>query len=433
MLRLMLVSFTAAAVLAAMSASAWSAGPTSAPAAGAGKLKLPAVPQKTVDAAIALPLIKYGRSNKGGAHTNGAWSGGGSIVLGVAAWQGNESADKKLLEHIRYDIKGENSISANGGYPAQHERHFTGACALAKLTPRVWNQLTKEEQGKVDLLMKASLVASAFTTSDAGEKAGKPVALDGDTNLNRGWNPNFQEGMLGAMIVGTVYIGGGPAAHKVLDTYDHDAFVAQLKAAGLTNTYDTFNWKAAHPDSAAPDGKAIAAAIKDYRYLGHDLSDPMETYYLLTVRTYGAKVNAGLNGGKGKDGTGMIASGAEGLPNLGKDGMLLEFDSKDAGGPRSSITYAYDGFRPNLTNHVVVLAGGYWKPGAKADECVARLNVGITDLFYKLEHGYKDYSKGHGSTNVFDIKTPNWNFACPRSLWEDVLKPYHEAEKKPAK
>jgi hypothetical protein len=30
----------------------------------------------------------------------------------------------------------------------------------------------------------------------------KTTALDGDTNLNRGWNPNYQEGMVGMMLGG---------------------------------------------------------------------------------------------------------------------------------------------------------------------------------------------------------------------------------------
>jgi len=396
----------------------------------AAHVELPPVPQKTVEAAAALPLIRFNRNIKGGAHTDGAWSGGGQIVLALAAWQGNQTADARLLEQIRYNLQGANCISANGGYPAQHERHVTGMYALVRHTPRVWNQLTAEERAKIDLVMKAALVASAYTTSDASYAKGtKPMTLDGSANQNRGWNPNFREGMIGMMPVGVVYFGGGAAAHRVLDTYDHEAFVAQLKAAGLTNTYETFTWKATHPDSDAPDGKTIAAAIKNYRYMGHDLSDPMEYYYMLTVNTYGAKVNAGLNDGKGIGGSGCIASGAEGLPNKGKDGMLLEFASQDAGGPRSSIGYAYDGFRPNLTNHVVVLAGGYWRPGPKADECLARLNVGIPDLFYKLEHGYKNYSKGRGSQSVFDINKPYWSFAVTRSLWEDVLKPFHDANR----
>ncbi len=387
---------------------------------------VPPVPAEAVRAAASLPLIRFNRRIKGGAHTDGAWSGGGSIVLALAAWQGNTAADERLLEQIRYSLQGDNGITATGGYPAQHERHVTGMYALVRMTPRIWNQLSPQERARIDLLMRAALVASAYTTSDASYAGGRrPHSLDGGTNHHRDWNPNFREGMVGMMPVGVVYFGGGAAAHSVLDNYDHNAFVGQLKAAGLANTYETFNWKAAHPDSDAPSGAAIAAAIRNYRYKGHDLSDPMEFYYALTVHTYGAKVNAGLNGGRGVRGAGRIASGAEGLPNVGKDGMLLEFASQDAGGSRSSITYAYDGFRPNLTNHVVVLVGGYWRPGPKASECLARMDVGITDLFYKLERGYINYSKGRASSDVFDIRKPHWSFAVTRSLWRDVVKPYH--------
>ncbi len=395
---------------------------------------LPPVPTKAVDAAIAAPMIRFNRHIKGGAHTDGGGGGGVSITLALAAMQGDTSADARLLEQIRYNMTADNSISANGGYPAQHERHVTGMYALVKLTPRVWNKLKPEEQAKVDLLMRAALIGSAYTTSDAGYADGKKTtALDGDDNLNRGWNPNYREGMIGEMIVAVFYFGGAAEAHKVLDNYNHDAFVAELKAAGLNNTYDTFNWKAAHPDSKAPDGPTIASTIKNYRYLGKDLSDPMDIYYGLTMRTYGAKVNAGLNDGKGKDGAGMVDSGADKLPNVGKDGMLAEFDSKDAGGPRSAMGYSFDGFRCNLTNHIVLLAGGYWKKGKQADEILAKMNVGITDLYYKLERGYKDYSKGKGSTNVFDIHRKGMNLEGPRILWEEVVEPYHEANGEIAK
>ncbi len=400
------------------------------PAAGAREMpKLPAVPQATVDAAINARLIRFDRTIKGGAHTDGSWGGGGSIILALAAAQGNTSADARLLEQIRFNLQGDNSITANGGYPTQHERHVTGMYALIRHVPRVWDQLTAKEQHAVDLVMKAALVGAAFTTSDTNHPAGKkPIALDADTNLSRGWNPNFQEGMVGMMIVGTVYFGGGEAAQQVLDTYDHDAFIADLWDAGLTNIYQTFTWKQANPTSAAPDGKAITEAIKNYRFMDVALTDPMQLYYMLTVRTYGAKVNAGLNDGAGLNGSGMIASGADDLPNKGKPGMLLEFASRDAGGDRSSITYAYDGFRPNLTNQLVLIAGGYWEKGAKANDCVALLDVGITDLFYKLDHGYKNYSKGKGSTDVFDSKKPGWNFTMNRSLWDDVLKPWHASQ-----
>jgi hypothetical protein len=158
----------------------------------------------------------------------------------------------------------------------------------------------------------------------------------------------------------------------------------------------------------------------------------MGLYYKLTINTYGATVNAGLNGGKGfKDtGAGCLASGADELPSKGKTGMLLEFASMDAGGPRSSMVYAYTGFRPNLLTHLVLRVGGYWKSGPQADECFARMNVGIPDFIYKLDHGYIDYAKAHAAKDPINAKNCGWSYQLTRSLWEDVVKPYHDGEKK---
>lgn len=390
---------------------------------------LKAPPAEVVQLAIKSPNFKYGRANRGGAHTNGAWGSGSMLTLAVASYAGEKAADAKLLEQIRFVLQGENSLSANGGYPAQHERLYTAAVVLAKFTPRIWDQFTPDEKKKLDLLQKAALVGSAYTTSDRSYAGGRAVtAIDGDTNMNRGWNPNFQEGMVGGMLVGAVYF--GPAeAQKMLDTYDHAAFVAELKAAGLTNTWETFNWKTANPSSAAPAPADIERCVRGYRYLNLDLSDPMAFYVLLTERTYSAKVHAGLNNGAGINGSGKIAKGADGVANLGKDGMLMEFNSRDANGARSSAGYAYHGFRPNLANQIVLVAGGYWKKGDAAARCLSLMEVGIPDLFYKLEQGYLDYSKGKGSNRPFTIDAQGWDFAMTRSLWFDVMKPWHEANR----
>ena len=249
-------------------------------------------PQAAVDAAIAAPLIRYHRDLPGGAHTQGAFFGGASVTLAVAAYAGNASADARLLEQARYTLTGGNDISANGGYPAQHERHVTGMFALMRLTPRVWNQLTAAERQKVDLLVKASLVAGAFTTSDNNPyiaSGQQERALDGDTNLSRDWNPNYREGMVGSVLVAAAYF--GPAqAQAVLAGYDHAAFVAELAAAGLANIHQTFNWRAANPSSIAPDAATIQAAARaGYRYYGLPITDVMGIYGRLLDHTYGER------------------------------------------------------------------------------------------------------------------------------------------------
>lgn len=389
---------------------------------------LAAPPKESVDAAIAAPLTRYNRHLKGGAHTNMGASGGAPVVLALAALTGETRADGRLLEQIRYTLTGGNDISANGGYPAQHERNVSAMFALVKRTPRVWSRLTPDEVARVDLLMTAALVASAFTTSDTNPyivAKTQQHALDGDANLNRGWNPNYREGMAGMLVVAPAYFGGPEKAQAILERFDHAAFVRDLERHKLTNLHETFTWKQAHPGDEAPTGAMVEAAVRGHRYLGASLADPMRLYEMLTLDTYGKAVTCGLNDGKGvalPDGTraGLLPTGCESLPNRGKPGMLKELDSNDANGPRSSTLYAYDGFKVNLYNHLVLVACGLWRPGPAADACLARLQVGIPDLWYKVARGYRNYAKGKTQGALSEH-----GFAFTRPIWDQVLKPYH--------
>jgi hypothetical protein len=388
--------------------------------------------QSAVDLAIKAPLISYSRSFSGGAYTNGAWFGGASIVLAAASHAGNVSADPRLLQQIRHSIVGGNAICANGGYPAQHELHATGMFAIARHTPRIWNQLSATEKSKIGLLMKAALVASAFTTSDHNPYVLAGTAqrtLDDDYNIHRDWNPNYREGMLGGVLVGMVYFGGPAAAGAILSQYEHASFVSELAAAGLGNPHQVFNWKAANPASTAPSGTQIEDAVRAFKYKGLGLGSYFAIYSALVNDTYGKRVNSGLNGGAGLNGGGMIASGAETLPSSGTLGMLKEFDTVDGNGPRSSIIYCYDGYRPHQTNQLVLIIGGYWpKQSPAASDAAGRLRVGNADLWYKMEKGYFDYHKGM-ARGLYDLKHFNEikGFGYVRSLWEDVLLPYHDS------
>lgn len=180
----------------------------------------------------------------------------------------------------------------------------------------------------------------------------------------------------------------------MLDAYDPGSFLAELRAAGFTNMADTYSWRADHPASGAPTPAAVAAAVRNFRYHGLALTEPMSILWRLTDDTYSGHVNCGLNGGAGIGGAGIIDSGCAGLPNKGALGMLKEFDSGDGGGARSSGLYAHDGYRVNLVNHLALLAGGLWRSGAQANAVLVRLRIGVPDLWYKLAHGYRDYSKG---------------------------------------
>ena len=403
------------------------AGAVMAQQASAPTPKLPPLSDATVRAAVEMSAQNvYRYTHERSAHTTGAWDAGKTFVLAVAAWQGDAKADAPLLRQIRSNLQGDRCLVAAGGYAAQHELIFTGSCALIRKTPRLWEQLTADEKRRMDLLVKAALVASAYTTSDAGNARGQNTDLLGGKNLGRGWNPNFQEGMVGTMIVATAWLGGAKEAYAFLDTYNHAAFTEELRKAGLDNTAKTFGAAAAKPASGAPAADKIERDVRAYAFNGIRLDDAMKLYWRLTTRTYGGTVSAGLNNGAGHQGAGRMARGAEELPNKGRKGMLHELDGRDGSGPRSSITYAYSGFRPNLVTHVVLLADGAWQDGPMADECLALLRVGIPDLFFKLEKGYLNFANGKAGAEPLDIHQTGWDFNLTRALWEESVGPFHE-------
>ena len=338
----------------------------SCPAADAVEFASPS--QAAVNAAIAAPYIRYSRTYSGGAYTNGAYFGGASVTLAVASHAGNTSADSRLLGQIRDTLVAGHEPSGNGGYPAQHEKQVTAMFVIAKHTPRIWDQLTSAEKTRIDLIMKATLIGSAFTDSDNNpfiKNGGQQYSLDGDSNLDRGWNPNYREGMIGGVLVGMAYFGGPTATSAILTSYNHSQFVAQLSANNLPNAYEIFNWKAANPSSNAPTGTQIETGVHSFAYFGIPLSNYMGIFEDLTNFTYSKNVTAGINNGTGINGAGKIVSGAATLPNPGAPGMLREFDGSDSGGTRSSLIYAFDGYRPHIANQLALIVAGFW-PAARS-------------------------------------------------------------------
>jgi hypothetical protein len=307
--------------------------------------------------------------------------------------------------------------------------------AIARHTPRIWNQLGAADRSKANLVMTGALVASAFTTSDRNpyvDGAGAQRTLDGDQDVDRDWNPNYREGMVGMLPVAASYFGSGAAAQAVLDGFGASAFLADVRAAGLTNLAETYALSASGVPSAAQVDQTVHGT---WSYHGVGIGDPMAVAWALTEDTYQTQVACGLNSGAGistSDGpAGTLVSGCSGLPGKGATGQLKELDTIDAGGARSSAWYAYDSYRTNLVNQLSLITGGLWKPGQTASLIAGRLAVGAPDLWYKLDHGYRGYAKGESqwvpdAPDPGDLRSdnPNFAFGLNRSLWQDVVATY---------
>lgn len=361
-----------------------------------GRSQVPLVSEEIRSLALASPLTPYGTRFKGGADT---WDfDGGEFCLAVQAFLGDESVDQRLLEQVRFTLKPGNEPTCTGGFPDQKQVGGTGTLLLALRNDRILEQLTVQEVDKATLILRAALAGGAWTCSDSNPlvQAGgntKQYALDGAW-VGRDWNPNYQNGFVGQCIVGGLH--GLGNAQTFLANYVHSEFVDDLRSFDCPNIVETFT-SGERGEANAPKAAAIEQALRGFSWYGIPVSEPMRMYRRLTEHTFGGTVSAGLASGAGVAGPdgrkgGMLTLSAQaGLPNLGELGMLHEFSSSDANGPRSSKWYAFDGWWVNNQLHMMLVLLGAWKDGV---DLVERIEVGTTDLWYKDQHGYVDYFKG---------------------------------------
>jgi len=327
-------------------------------------------------------------------------------------------------------LKGDNSPSANGGYPSQFEAVFITSALLAKNTPEVWSKFSDDEKKKFDTLVKALLVGSAYTSSDETNQPGATVtSIDGST-VNRAWGAHYREGMTG-VVIGAVAFLGEKEAEEFLKNYNHAEFSEELQTAGLDNTHFIFTKKAREPESTAPAPEAIENAVKHYRFFGQELTDSMNIYLETTRATYSGIVAAGLNNGEGIDGGGKIVSGADKLPNIGKHGQLAPFNGYDATGQASNADAAYTSFRPNTSTQIALIVAGKldysnadWK-----NHVLPAVNIGNEDLFFKLEHGYINFGGGKPAATPTTMEGDG-DKQLMRFIWEKIVLPYHKENTK---
>jgi hypothetical protein len=397
-----------------------------APVPDAGPTPLPRPSQSVVSDAIAAPLSSYHRN----ATTGDIWCtpcDGAPVVLAAAAYAGDTSVDARLLAQMREFLTGGKDPFGTGAYSANDERNATAMYAIAKKTPRIWAQVTPAEVHKIDLIMEATLVADVYLTSDKTNTGTQLHSLDGGTNFDRGWNPNYREGMIGAVLVSTEYFGGQQNTEALLGAYDHAAFSAELQADGLTNLYFIFSTYQRDPAAGAPSPQAIKQGITGYALYGMTLGQLLDIYVYLANDTFSATVSCGLNAGAGILVAGVYAgrvvSGCAALPNPGAVGMEKEFDGVDAMGQRSSAGYARLGLRADLFNQLVLAVYGDWKDTTQSKAALQRVKVGVTDFFYKGSQGYEGYSHAKDE-GLFRCGT-DMDCQLNQAIWTEILAPMH--------
>jgi hypothetical protein len=351
------------------------------------------------------PSIWFDPNLKGGAHT---WVfNGAEVIKGLTAYCGDPRLDTELLAQIRDLLDPAKGPTATGGYQDQKQLGTAFMFFLAKRTPEIWSHLSPAEQSLVDLSMEAFMYSSTFTTKD---RVAGYLGMDGDTNLNRDWNPNYQNGMVGMIIVTALYWGFDEFESK-LATYDDESFLSRLRANNMKNLV----WTYANP--ARPAGATIQAGLRKrlsgsvYRF--HDITERSVAglFNYIASRTFSATISCGLNNGAGIAGFGRVVN-CNLLPNTGRKGMMLEFAGRDAEGQRSSALYDWDAWYPLNYARAAMQITGWLTPSALTQsttfaETMNRYAIGSNDLWFKIlpekGGGYLDYEHGEqGGLIVLD-------------------------------
>lgn len=340
------------------------------------------------------------------------------------------TAAERALAHIRSMISGGYEPGASGaGLNSQGYSTALNALLFAREeVPEIWNELTADEKNKIALIYKAVLVGSNWTIDDDSEVQ---TGLDQFGGFHKGYNTNHVAGIIGASIATSLFL-GAEEANDFLETFDYNAFMAEIEAAGFTNISTSFGKTASaehvdpvtglisgHP--AHPDGKTLLEEVTrtngPFTYKGHPLSDVFQWEREMALYAWQHPVAA-----TGGGGFGYLVSGVEDLPNVGLTGMAQEFNTVDGSGVRSSLGYVYLGWHDLVVNRYTVEHFGFYDTAddAQVMDHKSRMNVGTTDMMYKGEHGYMDHENGNTSGPYY-LSTFGQDYILMEELWLNII------------
>lgn len=360
----------------------------------------------------------------------------------------------------------------------------TGAIAIAKTTPTVWNQIPDDIKLRLDTMMKAFAMLESFATSDYNDYQTGPGMLG---NYRKTWNPNYRLANIPVMVYATHYFGdgdmeaGAEIVNSFLKGFDEAAYEEMIgnflqygwnrayyiwTSEGVRSTDGRTQGKSAKEllisggqavgddTSTASDkkvklgtGVGVGNGGKDYLYNGYSLSEADGIIRSLLVHNYATgditkskPQKSTFNAVKSDhwyivDGKYQRVAWILGdlkSPYEGQYGMMKEF----ASGDRSSTSYCSHDFV--LTTSMIYtckILGIYNlatdsyqdKNGVLLREAII---VGNEDFLFKNEKGYQGYATGsYGvSTSTHSEASEAYaSYFALKNLWREIMKPELEA------
>lgn len=307
---------------------------------------------------------------------------------------------------------------------------------LAKSTPAVWSELDTAERHRADLIMSALAVAGHFTMGDANNYH---VLLDGTSLHHKSWNINITEGYVDVLAAAGGYFGAAEL-NAFFAGFDFEAFVAAAERAGLRNIVRCWTHRpfirellmrgGAHhvPGGVGPVGAAgVTGHGRGVRcpafFQGHGLDETWALFRTQAARQFAKAVRTEIIVQTGER-TRLLqrATAATVSPWEGCMGMCTEFEGTDWFGVRSSLTYAFEGVMIQLGTAASLRVLGLWRDDAAGRDIARRMAVGVSDLRFKAQEGYRGWAHGKETVaGMGELRASGSDYVFP--LWSELFPP----------
>jgi hypothetical protein len=342
----------------------------------------PPSPDYLTSAMVDSVSLKFGNLDAATGSQPETMSAGAVATLAMAIAAGDR--DPAYIDRYVETIKKTISIEANmpnlmAGLDSRQQSPLMYAIALLWNDEEVMARFTEAERSKLVTLFKAGLIATAYTLSDYNEddnwRGGQRIGVNGDTNVWNGGNTNHSEPNV-TIFMAASFVLGLENVKSILQSYDFQAFNAELEAQGLTAVLKSFNNTQTYGNLTSKANmieKIVHSNKWEFKGITLDeyIANPMKLYH--ETQRY------------------MWELIAEDGDYIGQRGMGQEFFSTDQAGNRQSSSYVVLGIDPSLLNRILLHYFGFWStPDNReiADEIDQWQKVGVSDYYAKVVNGY---------------------------------------------
>lgn len=331
-----------------------------------------------------------------------------------------------LLAQIRNLIAPGHEPNAGGGLNGWTHSAIAQAFLLVKSTPEVWSRLNADEQNRMDWIMKALAIAGHFGYDDGNDYK---TSLHADDNSYKKWNPNHRL-YLFVVLAASQYF-GPKELNEIFTSFDYDEYLKKFDELGFSNikaVWTCYDWKPLFENGGpyispkANKEMGTGTGVRHpFTYEKLPLENLVEIFALAQEYNYSDTVTNGVEGKSW-----ILNNGSS--PFLGQTGMMREFNSHDAGGIRSSLSYCEENFSPYTIMYVTLdVLGLLPRDSQRLREIGKRIYVGNEDFLYKKETGFHSFQHGKGADSVKKESASWLPFPISLEIWNKCLKPRLES------